>query len=116
MTKWSGKGWGPFRGSRASNRWQTREGSAGGAPPPPFDPSSIANMVYWFDPSDPATITLGGSGDVNVLADKLGNWVMYAGGVASRQPVLEAINGVTALRYHAWPDSDYLKLADVPLS
>ncbi len=62
----------------------------GGPPPPPFDPKTIPGIVYQFDPSDAASVTLVG-GDIDVIQDLNGNWAMYAGGVASRMPTVETM-------------------------
>lgn len=102
--------WANSRGIRIP---PTQTGS--GPAPPPFDPKSIPGIVYQFDPSDAASVTLVG-GDINVIYDLNGNWAMYAGGVASRMPTVETINGLNAARYHAWPDADYLRLCDAGLT
>jgi hypothetical protein len=82
---------------------------------PAFDPKSIPGIVYQFDPSDAPSVTLV-AGDIDVIQDLNGNWAMYAGGVASRMPTVETINGLNAARYHAWPDADYLRLCDAALT
>ena len=112
---WGKKGWPPFSSGRSGKRWQAIQGGGGGPPPPPFDPKTIPGIVYQFDPSDAASVTLVG-GDIDVIQDLNGNWAMYAGGVASRMPTVETINGLNAARYHVFPDADYLRLCDAGLT
>lgn len=96
----------------------------GGPPPPPFDPSTIPDMVYWFDPSYAPNVVMGGVG-VDTIYDRrydvptslpAGLWALHAGGVTSRQPDVEQINGVDALRYHYEPDLDYMRVADTAIT
>lgn len=65
-----------------------------------FTPASIANQVFWIDPSQAATVTLNGL-DVASIADISGDGHNASQGTAGRQPLyaLANINGLNAITF-----------------
>jgi hypothetical protein len=58
--------------TRGTQRPQYR-GEPPSSTPPPFTPASLTDLAMWLDASDTSTITLDGSNNVEVWADKSGN-------------------------------------------
>lgn len=69
---------------RAQNDWYT--GVSASLPPPPFSPTSIADLAMWLDASDATTITLDGSNNVEQWRDKSGFARHANQGDAARRP------------------------------
>lgn len=70
----------------------------GAAVEPAFDPDSVAGLSMWYDPSDPATLTLSGS-EVTSLDNKASTGSLGDLFSAASGPTLSAINSRPALEF-----------------
>lgn len=66
--------------------------SAGGAPPTPWTPNDLSNLVAWFDPSDATTVTVS-SNLVSQMDDKSGNGYHASNLVSTEQPQYTGVIG-----------------------
>jgi len=68
-----------------------------------FDPTSVAALAVWYDPSDAATITFGAGDEVTEIADKSGNAedLIAAGTGPDYEAAPTGINGLASLDWSA---------------
>jgi hypothetical protein len=65
------------------------------APPPPFNPASIAGLQVWVDFSDASTLTLDGNGLISAVLDKSGNGFDGSQTTAGDRLATSLLNGRT---------------------